>query len=326
MRFVALLGAIVLVGAGCAAPQTARTDTSPKMPRYGISLTPRSFQGSDFTDFFSQAKQAGGIVRWAGSADELADLDHGAPAATVQLAAQYGLTPEIDTTPLKTFSLPPAYATSSTERTALIQRISAFVARYHPPVLGFGGEVNLFALKEPQNVDAFVSLFDDVVAAVHEASPQTKVLVSFQLEMMRGGGGLFGTSHPAQWDLLKRFDHADLIAFTSYPGLIYKDPADIPDDYYTSLSSHTDKPMVIVELGWQASTVVDGWESSPDTQARFLKRFGELTKGTPLQFILYAYLYDQPVAKPFNTMGLFQSDGSPRPAWHAWQTLVSPSS
>jgi hypothetical protein len=58
----------------------------------------------------------------------------------------------------------------------------------------------------------------------------------------RPDGGLYGGANdPSKnlWFLLDKFPGADLIAFNTYPGMIYKTPSEIPADYFTGIKAHT---------------------------------------------------------------------------------------
>lgn len=120
---------------------------------------------------------------------------------------------------------------------AYLDAAVAFARDCRPPYLGLGVEVNILAEKSPADFERFVRLHDEVYDAVKAVSPKTKVFTVFQLEKMKGlGGGLFGgTNDPAraQWRLLSRFARLDLAAFTTYPGLVFKAPGDVPADYYS---------------------------------------------------------------------------------------------
>ncbi|MBU0461016.1 MAG: hypothetical protein KJ574_00360 [Nanoarchaeota archaeon] len=68
-----MLMILVLLIAGCAGqqqetkiPKADTTDIASSYPLKGVSLSPRSFEGEDFTDFFTEAKEAGDVVLWAG--------------------------------------------------------------------------------------------------------------------------------------------------------------------------------------------------------------------------------------------------------------------
>jgi hypothetical protein len=289
----------------------------------GVSLSPRSFQSADFTDFFEKAKQAGEVVMWKGDWIELSDESDGGPAVVAGLSSEYNYVPLIEA----------QFFTQSTgamlrpldDSTKQIYKNSAaaFADKYKPEYLGFGIEVNMLYEKSPADFDAFVLFFSEVYDVVKMASPNTKVFTVFQLEIMKGlNGGLFGgTNDPAkaQWSLLDRFLKSDIISFTTYPGLIYKSPSEIPADYYTEVKSHTAKPIAFTEIGWHSDASPAGWESSDAEQAEFVVTFFNLTKDLNKELAIWSFLYDQDTVEPFNSMGLLRrSDGTAKPAWNEW--------
>ncbi len=64
-------------------PTPTATPTATPLPQpqtlRGVSLSPRSFAGPDFTDFFQKAKAAGGAVSWSGDWSELGNTAGGGP-------------------------------------------------------------------------------------------------------------------------------------------------------------------------------------------------------------------------------------------------------
>jgi hypothetical protein len=314
------------VGCGPPSPATSIPQTSlSEKQLVGVSLSPRSFQPADFTDFFAKAKQAGTMVSWAGDWQELSVEGSGANSVAM-LAATYGYTPVLE---LQFFSqatgklLQPL---DSTTTQAYIASAVAAVEKYKLKYLGIGIEVNILAAKSPADFDKFVQLFQDVYAAVKAKSPSTKVFTVFQLEVMKGlNGGLFGgvnDSSKSQWALLDHFPQSDILAFTTYPGLIYGSPSDIPTGYYDDIRTHTSKPIAFTEIGWQSSASPAGWESSEAEQMDFVNRFFAQTETVKPGFRIWSFLYDQAAPVPFNSMGLYRADGSPKPAWDAWISKI----
>jgi hypothetical protein len=326
---VSLLLISIVSNTGCGRPEPTTsappTAQQPESPLKGVSLSPRSFQPADFNDFFVKAKQAGDIVSWAGDWQELGRAGSGANVVA-ELAATHGYIPLLE----------PQFFTQATgqllrpldeaNRQAYIAAAVATVDKYKLKYLGIGIEVNILASKSPVDFDSFVRLYADVYDVVKAKSPTTKVFTIFQLELMKGlGGGLFGgTNDPsrAQWALLDRFPKSDLVAFTTYPGLIYKSPSEIPLDYYDDIRAHTAKPVAFTEIGWHSSAFPAGWESSEAEQADFVKAFFERTKVLKQEFSIWSFLYDQGIQPPFDSMGLYRADGNPKPAWDAWISRV----
>jgi hypothetical protein len=320
VAIVMLLTLIPLTGQAVLAGETRQEHR----PLFGVSLSPRSFEEQDFLQFFDEATTAGQVITWAGDWNELV-AGTGAPFVLAELAENFDYVPLVQAT---FFSQDTGQAVRSladeSTRDDYLEGAAAFAARYQPDYLGFGIEVNVLHAKAPADFADFVAFFPEVAAAVKDVSPDTQVFTVFQLEWMKGlRGGLFGgVNDPAaaQWALLDLFPDADLLAFTSYPGLIYADPADIPAEYYADISAHTDRPIAFTEIGWASDAALAGWESDEAEQAEFVGRFFELLTAADVsaEMIVWAFLYDQASQSPFDSMGLRRADGTARPAWNAW--------
>ena len=286
----------------------------------GVSLSPKSFQQADFTDFFQRAEEAGQVVMWAGDWNELAG--QGAPKVVADLSSTYSYSPLVEAQFFTQSTGALLRPLDASTKTSYEDAAVAFASKYKPRFLGLGIEVNILYEKSPSDFDEFVSFYSEVYDAVKAVSPDTKVFTVFQLEKMKGlGGGLFGgvnNASAAELQLLQRFPKSDLIAFTTYPDLIYKTPSEIPADYYSEISSRVSKPIAFTEVGWHTAASPVGWESSEAEQAEFVTKFFELTKDLDKELVIWSFMYDPAYEGPFGSMGLRRSDGTPRPAWDAW--------
>jgi hypothetical protein len=133
------------------------------------------------------------------------------------------------------------------------------------------------------------------------------------------------TVHEPHWELLYKFDpHQDAVGLSSYPmasmnPVTFGDPKDLPDDYYSRVAEHTKKPIVFAELGWSSDQKYGGSEAS---QAAFLRRFETLTRSLDLRLVNWITLYDgSTFGPPFDTMGLLDSSGKAKDAFHVWKQL-----
>ncbi|MCX6767261.1 MAG: hypothetical protein NTY90_00820 [Candidatus Micrarchaeota archaeon] len=287
----------------------------------GVSLSPRSFQAADFTDFLEKAKQAGKALEWAGDWNELGAAQ-GGPAVVAELAPANGLAPVVEAQFFTQSTGRLLRPLDDATRQAYKESAAAFAEKYKPAYLAFGIEVNILYEKSPSDFEEFAAFYGGVYDTVKAASPDTKVFTVFQLEKMKGlGGGLFGgenNSSKAEWFLLDRFPKTDLVAFTTYPGLVFKSPSEIPADYYSEIKSHTAKPVAFTEIGWHSAASPAGWESSESEQAEFVDVFFNLAGGLDAKLLVWSFLYDQKTAEPFNSMGLWRGDGAAKQAWDKW--------
>ncbi len=317
----------MLIVSGCAnESQVSKSTTEPSTassstPLKGVSLSPKSFQADDFTDFWEKATQSGKLVSWAGDWNELSNSKSG-PKVVSSLAIKYGLIPVVEaqffTQSNGKLLRPLDDATKLTYKNSAV----AFAEEYKPKYLGLGIEVNVLYEKSPADFEEFVQFYNEVYDAIKASSPNTKVFTVFQLEKMKGlNGGLFGgVNNPAEaeWELLDKFPKSDIIAFTSYPGLIYKELSEIPTDYYSEIKSHTSKSVAFTEIGWHSADSPTGLESSEAEQAEFVKVFFDCTKSLNLEMMIWSFMYNPNTIEPFNSMGLHRDDGTAKPAWDEW--------
>ncbi|MBU7019017.1 MAG: hypothetical protein HXS44_16020 [Theionarchaea archaeon] len=318
---ITILMSIVLLGCINQENEIENRDEFPQEPMKGVSLSPRSFESEDFTRFFEIAQQAGKIISWAGDWNELT-MENGGPRVVTELASVYDYVPLVIVQFFTQSTGKLIRPLSAENREKYTMSALSFVKTYHPQYFALGIEVNVLYEKSPQDFEDFVTFYSEVYDAIKKESPITKVFTIFQLERMKGlHGGLFGGENDPdneQWTLLDKFPKVDIAAFTTYPGLIYKNPSDIPADYYTEISLYTRKPVAFTEIGWHSTAAIPGWESSEYEQREFVEIFFTLTKNMNIELMIWSFLYDQGISEPFWSMGFYDKDGNAKPAWDAW--------
>jgi hypothetical protein len=322
-----LLPVAVLAFAGCGEKTSTPKPTPPPSLYLGVSLSPRSFSPADVADFMAKAREAGEVVSWAGDWAELADSAAGAPAVLMALAAAQHFTPLVQAQFFTQSNGELLRPLSGPSRTMYKKAAASFAARHHPPYLAFGVEVNILYEKNAAAFEDFARFFPEVYDTVKAVSPGTKIFTVFQLEKMKGlGGGLFGgVNDPgrAEWQLLDRFPQADLIGVTTYPGLVYRNPAEIPPDYYEEIASHTTRRICLTESGWHSEPRPLGWESSEAEQAAFVDSFFVRLSAPQTEMAIWSFLYDPAAPEPFDSMGFFRRDGAAKQAWSRWTSRLT---
>ena len=305
------------------APPTDNTSIPGRLS--GVGFSPRSAQPYDIIDFFRKARGAGNVVVWAGDWKEF-EYARGFPTLLVEQSYLNGLTAVIEVTAFNQSGGKLLRSLDDKTQQKYVSGAADFASRYQPRYLGLGVDADALYTRSPANFDKFVKLFDRTYDAVKAVSPGTKIFTVFQLEKMKGlNGGLYGGANdPSKnlWFLLDKFPRADLIAFNTYPGMIYKSPSDIPADYFTGIKAHAGKPLAISGTGWQSAEGPDGWPGSETQQAEYVQAFLRLTSDLNPEFSAWGYLYDPTaLAEPFNSMGLLRGDGTPRWAWYGWPAI-----
>lgn len=214
------------------------------------------------------------------------------------------------------------------------------VQDFHPRYLGLASEINTYMDAHPEDAPNFISLYNEVYAAVKTEAPETQIFVTFQWEDLNnafpqpeeGNRKKFDTN----WEQVEVFEpNLDLWVISSYPFITFENGADIPADYYTPLLTRTSKPLAIAEGGF-ISRDAGPANGSPQSQVDYLNAIHSQI-GERLTFWIYLILSDFNLKSyekimrrqgqsndDMNTLGMFTSvglrefDGTPKPALDVW--------
>lgn len=283
----------------------------------GVSLSPKSFETEDYTNFYIKVKEIGNTVSWAGPWQDFSKAD-GAPANIATLAKQKDFMPVYITGPTLDEVKKGGYSAAMTDA------IGKFAATEQPKYIGIGNEIDQFYLSSPELLTSYIKSVEPVVARLRSTSASVKIFATIQYERGQGlQGGLFGGKNDETKSVLKeilpQLEMFDFIALTTYPGLIYKSPSELPNDYYTKIKSLTTKPIIFTEVGWSRSAPADGYDGSESAQAEFIKKFRDQMKELSPKLQLWSFLYPPDAKAPFNTMNLLSEDQETSPGFEAWK-------
>ncbi len=299
----------------------------------GVVPTPRSVPAATFEDMASAYKEAGDISEvsmvWV-SPQGIGQYERLKQNQAIAALRAYGIKPVV-TLNFATVKQVPGeglkYVVDAPEgvnaslsdpefRRRWVEEAGNIARDFKPEYFSLGNEVNDYFYLHPEDLDAYVTLYDEAYRAIKEASPSTKVFVVFSYEHMLDNG---------QLSLLKTFSpRADLIGLTTYPWDRYETPEGIPADYYSRLNGYTDRPLAFTEIGWISSSARGGSEKE---QAEFLVRFLELTRGNRLEMVNWLFLHEaalsgEPIYKPeTGTISLKRPDGSKKEIYDLWLDL-----
>ena len=304
-----------------------------------MAITPRNFPNhtvADVDEAFQLAREIGThavfIYQWS-------ELTPAVTNAMFARAVQNGLTPIVGLSPTtldqdrKELDVPAwlrrrAGANLSFSnpviRAAYI-RAATDLARLKPAYLCLATEINFLAMGRLPEYLHFASLYKEAYRAVKRISPETKVFVTFQWEMMR----ILDATEPGRIaehsNVINIFrPELDLIGFTTYPSPFHETPAGLVADYYTWMFRHIppgDRVM-LMEIGWPTAG-----SGSEEEQLAFLARLPELLKGINLVGLEWALLHDVQHGAfdaNLNTVGLRYPDGRPKPSYEAFRALTPP--
>ena len=194
-----------------------------------------------------------------------------------------------------------------------------------PEYLALGTEVNATYERNPEGYFAFLDAYQEAYDAVKEASPQTKVFVTFQYEELLGVVPEL-PPHAPRWELLDDFgDSIDLIGITSYPSFAYPTARKVPAEYYTQLAEHTDLPIAFTGIGFASGAGRAGVNASTEPeQRRFLQRLLDdaFNMQTPLLIWFAAEDLGFAASPPYDllsSIGLRDANGTPKESWTVWE-------
>lgn len=231
-----------------------------------------------------------------------------------------------------------------------IDRASAFavaVAEHYRDDLDYlmlGNEINIYLAQHPDQVEPFLTAYQAMRQAVHQARPELPVgtVLAFH-ELINAGD--FG--------LLQQFKAGDFLAYTYYPhasGFRY----DVPTDGFGAvldqmIEQSGEMPFIVVENGWATSEALGGSEAS---QAEYIRNSFQAMEQRPGSFerLLFYGFHDgersiceeggmsffpegtdpSSLGESWNafveylcTLGLRNYDGSPKLGWQAFQEQIA---
>jgi len=122
----------------------------------------------------------------------------------------------------------------------------------------------------------------------------------------------------------------DLAAFTTYPYFDAASPADLPDDYYAEISTHTSKPLAFTEIGWPSGPISSAptseYGGSPDEQAAFVTRLFRLLANLNVAAALWSFpddLNSDFGNAAMTTVSLRDNHGTGKPALALWKAQAA---
>ena len=205
-------------------------------------------------------------------------------------------------------------------RAAFIGYAKYLALNYRPAYMALGVEVDMFY--DRRGDGAFrnlLSLYFEAYNAVKSVSSGTLVFPTFQYENMLG---LLHSSEGTQaaWVLVSRFEpKIDLLAVSSFPGMVFESPEAMPEFYYSALNNRTDHPIGFASIGWSSSK-----GAGQDSQYSFMSRTLAAADSLKASMLVW-YLGRDPRAQPstafqpLSAMGLFDADGIEKTSWSLWR-------
>jgi len=210
--------------------------------------------------------------------------------------------------------------------------VAAFDSLVRPDYLVIAVETNLIRAASTPSVYAALVAMSTAAAAERRASGSTtKLMVSVQVDVawgrLPGGNGAYVGVARDRAD----FPFVDVLGLSSYPYLAgFASPEAIPPDYYSRLTADAPLPMIVTEGGWSSGSV-GSVTSSPEVQARYIRRQMQLADAAKLLGVfqitytdLDVATYDLPpgsILPLFAQIGLVDANYRPKPALAVWDSV-----
>ncbi|MDA8137448.1 MAG: hypothetical protein M0036_02240 [Desulfobacteraceae bacterium] len=210
--------------------------------------------------------------------------------------------------------------------------VLTFAQRFHPEYIGLTAETNLVRrMASPAVYAAMVQAANNAASDLQAAHVTSPLLISVQVET---AWGVFGSSEPyagIEQDF-SDFPFMQMLGLSSYPYFSYAVPEDIPDNYYRRLLNGRSMPVLVCEGGW-TSAGVDAIVSSPQVQARYIRRQADLLDSVQARAMAQTLFVDidmdQLTVEPppnlyfFISLGLMDKDFQAKPALEVWDDLFA---
>ncbi|MEO6527435.1 MAG: hypothetical protein ABIP93_12470 [Gemmatimonadaceae bacterium] len=249
---------------------------------------------------------------------------------TVQLEPANGLDRRAESAVLR--SLGRSITEPAVQR-AYREYVVAFDSIVRPSALLIAVETNLIRVASPPAVyDALVAMSNAAAKQLRASGSTTRLMVSVQVETVWGrlagaGGGIFTGVQRDRTD----FPFIDMLGLSSYPYLAgFSAPEEIPLDYYSRIAGGAPIPMVVTEGGWTSASVT-GVTSSPEMQARYIRRQMQLADAAKLLGVFQITFTDLDLASfnvpagsilpLFAQLGLVDVTFRAKPALAVWDSV-----
>jgi hypothetical protein len=202
-----------------------------------------------------------------------------------------------------------------------------------PDYLGLAAETNLIRLMAP------AALYQALVAAVNATATDlratentARLFVSVQVDAAWGRIGQNVAYRGVEQDF-SDFPFMQALGLSSYPYFSYAAPEEIPLDYYRRLANGRSLPVLVVEGGWTSGSV-GGVQSTPDVQARYVRRHAALLDSaravgvfqltfTDLDLESYPPQPPGSILPLFAQLGLVDVNFAAKPALAVWDSLFA---
>jgi hypothetical protein len=321
-----------------AGPVASAAEEGELQSRLGIALTPRNFPmhtPDDVRQMFELGRELASaavfIYPWSQR-----DFVHAAPQV-VALSRQHGLSPmlglgvttlsdnrgKLDVPSEVTRAAAPPVSFRSAVVQEAFRRDALTLARLKPDLLCLATEINMLAMADIEEYRAFVRTYNEVYPALKDASPNTKVTVSFQWDLLWAMRIKEPDRLSEQTQIIDAFrPHLDAVVLTSYPSGIFSTPEMMPADFYARVAELTTPrdEIMFMEIGWPTKG-----SGSEEEQVGFIRRLPALMSEVQPSVLAWPLLHDVRlplVGDDLFTTGVLDAMGMRKPGYDAFKALA----
>jgi hypothetical protein len=315
-----LLVALFMVTASMA---QGAAEPAPTGLQIGVGLTPAHFPrqtGVEVEGMFRQAASVGraGVILGRWDDPGFARVDE----QMSMLADREGLTTIVQLDIFEPggtrLAPPPGVSRSGFGREAaeaLALTLTAAAAQ-HPAYIIAATDANRLLASGTDRLAEFAQSYKQAYHAAKKTAPDTRIAVSFNLEIFRRVHEQGGVSYAEVRKLVDLFrPELDFLAFSSMPSDVVRVPATVPADYFDVITALRDREDVVLVTGWPSDAGGEG------AQTAFARRLPELTARIKPALVLWPLLHDLPVGGAPGSLGLFAADDREKPVAAELRTL-----
>ncbi len=212
------------------------------------------------------------------------------------------------------------------------QYVLAVAAKLQPDVIGVAAETNLVRAAAPAPLyAALVQAANACATDLQAANVAVPIFITVQAET---AWGVLGSSSPyvgIDTDFAD-FPFTQMLGISSYPYFGFTQPEEVPTNYYSRLLIGRSLPVLVTEGGW-TSAAVGSVQSSPDAQARYLRKQADLLDSVSAYGVVQTLFADidlssipppvPPTLPAFAAIGLTSSTFADKPALAVWDGLFA---
>lgn len=230
--------------------------------------------------------------------------------------------------------VPAAYAGWSFNDPRMAAKLEDLIRALAPHLHGevkwvsIGNEVNVYLSQHPDQIAGYAKLMERIKPTLRQVFPGAQFTVNFTFSGLAG----------FQKQFKPIINTADFISLTYYPlgrDFVYRDPGVVRRDIQKMVKAAGRKKLFLQEVGYSSATRING---SEEKQAQFVRNvfaalrefqshiiaadflcMSDLPPAVVDHYAAYYRLHDENFKAYLGTLGYFNIEGKPKPAWKVFE-------